>query len=51
MIETETLLLAQLSEIIRKHDYRFQSEPPGDEVGAASRAIAHVSGFQGLTTT
>ena len=47
MLQQETLLLDQLAEIIRKHDYRYQNEPPGPEVGAATRAVAHDRGFQG----
>jgi hypothetical protein len=46
----EKILIAQLGEIMRKHDYRFRDEPDGDEVGAAARAVAHVTGFCGLTT-
>lgn len=45
---TEERLVAQLAEIIRKHDYRFSHEPPGEETGAAARAIAHAIGFHGL---
>jgi hypothetical protein len=35
---------ADLREIVRKHDYRFQSEPAGPEVGAGKRAISLISG-------
>ncbi len=45
---TEEILIKQLGEIVRKHDYRFREEPPGLEVGAAERAIAHVVGQAGL---
>lgn len=45
---TEHLLVDQLGEIIRKHDYRFNQEPPGAETGAAGRAIAFAIGFHGL---
>jgi hypothetical protein len=37
-------LTDQLREIIRKSDYRFQSEPRGEESGASLRAIAALSG-------
>jgi hypothetical protein len=37
-------MVAHLSEIIRKNDYRFRDEPSGEEVGGALRAIAALSG-------
>lgn len=37
-------LADQLSEIIRKADYRFQNEAPGEESGASLRAIAALTG-------
>ncbi len=37
-------LAGQLSEIIRKADYRFQDEAPGEERGASLRAIAALAG-------
>jgi hypothetical protein len=37
-------LVGQLSEIIRKADYRFQNESPGKESGASLRAIAALVG-------
>jgi hypothetical protein len=37
-------LVDQLSEIIRKSDYRFRHEEPGEERGASLRAIAALSG-------
>ena len=37
-------LADQLSEIIRKADYRFQDEAPGEESGASLRAIAALAG-------
>jgi hypothetical protein len=37
-------MVAHLSEIIRKNDYRFRDEPWGEEVGGALRAIAALSG-------
>jgi hypothetical protein len=37
-------LIDQLSEIIRKADYRFQNEAPGEESGASLRAIAALVG-------
>ncbi len=43
-LDTQSTLRQQLQEIIRKHDYRFQHEPPGAEKGAAERAVAHVAG-------
>lgn len=49
-LRTEETLIAQLSEIIRRHDYRYMHEPSGEEKGAAARAVAHVAGAKGLTT-
>ena len=37
-------LIGQLSEIVRKEDYRFRHEPRGEEIGASLRAIAVLSG-------
>ena len=37
-------LVDQLSEIIRKADYRFKDEARGEEVGASVRAIAAIAG-------
>lgn len=37
-----------LSEIVRKHDYRFREEPSGEERGAAVRAVEHVVGLPGI---
>jgi hypothetical protein len=37
-------LRAQLQEVIRKHDYRYQHEPWGDEVGSWRRAIHKLYG-------
>jgi hypothetical protein len=42
------LLITQLKEIIRKHDYRFQGEPAGDEIGAGERAVRQVVGARGI---
>jgi hypothetical protein len=39
-------LLAQLSEFIRKNDYRFRDEPVGEEGDAWLRAIAALAGAQ-----
>ena len=39
-------LVDHLSEIIRKSDYRFRDEEPGEERGASLRAIAALSGAQ-----
>jgi hypothetical protein len=50
MLRQETTLLADLAEIIRKHDYRYQNEPPGTEKGGATRATAHHRGFHGRTS-
>jgi hypothetical protein len=41
-------LLGQLREIVRKHDYRYRDEPSGEERGAATRAVAHVTGLPGI---
>lgn len=41
-------LRGQLREIARKHDYRFRDEPSGEERGAATRAVAHVTGLPGI---
>lgn len=38
-------LRKQLREVIRKHDYRFQHEPWGDEVGSWRRAIHKLYGI------
>lgn len=43
----EERLLAQLQEVIRKHDYRFREELSGEERGAGDRATRHVSGGAG----
>lgn len=48
-IATRETLLAHLEETIRKHDYRFQHEPAGDEVGSPARAVDHVIGQRGVT--
>ncbi len=47
-LRTEETLIAQLSEIIRKNDYRYMHEPSGEEKGAAARAVAHVAGADGV---
>jgi hypothetical protein len=47
-IAGEERLLAQLRDIIRKHDYRFRGEPVGAERGAAERAVHHVIGAPGI---
>ncbi len=39
-------LLAQLGEVIRKHDYRFRDEPVGNEAGAPNRAVKHLAGMR-----
>lgn len=44
----EDALLAHLLEVIRKHDYRFTEELAGEERGAGSRAIRHITGEAGL---
>ena len=49
MLQQESTLLDHLAEIIRKHDYRYQNEPAGPEVGGATRATAHHRGFHGRT--
>lgn len=41
-------LRADLREVIRKHDYRFQDEPPGDEWTAVEHAVRHVAGPPGI---
>lgn len=47
-LHVEENMLAQLGEIIRKHDYRFRDEPVGDERGAAERAVQHVAGADNI---
>lgn len=47
-VHQEEILLTQLAEIIRKHDYRYLREPTGEEKGAAARAVAHVAGANGM---
>jgi hypothetical protein len=37
-------LRGQLDELIRKHDYRFQTESMGDEADASLRAVARIVG-------
>jgi hypothetical protein len=37
-------LRAELSEVIRKHDYRFRGEPWGEERSAPDRAVAKLTG-------
>jgi hypothetical protein len=45
-------LLGELSEVIRKEDYRFRDEPRTDgERSAPSRAVARVAGAAGLVDT
>jgi hypothetical protein len=46
-LQTEELLLSHLEETIRKHDYRYSHEPPGEEKGSPARAVAHVAGQDG----
>lgn len=41
-------LKAELDEFIRKHDYRFASEPMGEEGDSWTRAIAAVSSREGV---
>ncbi len=41
-------LAADLSEYIRKRDYRFAHEPPGAEADSPRRAVASVAGAKGL---
>jgi hypothetical protein len=50
MLQQESTLLADLAEIIRKHDYRYTSEAPGAEIGGAARATAHHRGFHGRSS-
>jgi hypothetical protein len=44
-VAREERLLAQLREIVRRHDYRYMDEPVGEERGAAERAIQHTVGM------
>jgi hypothetical protein len=45
-------LLAELSEVIRKEDYRFRHEPRTDaERTATARAVARAAGAEGLVNT
>lgn len=48
-LKVEEIMLTQLGEIIRKHDYRYRDEPIGDEKGAAERAVRHVAGAKNIT--
>lgn len=50
-LQTQDVLVSQLGEIIRKHDYRYREELSGEERGAAARAVSHVAGAQGVTKT
>jgi hypothetical protein len=52
-IRTETrrtwrTIEAQLDEVIRKYDYRFQREPRGEEQGSPRWAVALVAGDEGI---
>jgi len=47
-VAQEERLLAELREVIRKHDYRFRHEPAGTERGAGERAVHHVVGAAGI---
>ena len=47
-LQTQDLLIAQLNETIRKHDYRFRHEPAGEEKGSPHRAVDHVAGAEGI---
>lgn len=49
LLASHRLLQDQLREIIRKHDYRYQHEGMGDELGAPARAVRQVAGAPGLT--
>jgi hypothetical protein len=42
-------LSAELAEFIRKHDYRFQSEPRGTEQGSPWRAVESIAGPRFVT--
>lgn len=48
LLASHRTLQEQLREIIRKHDYRFQHEPVGEELGAPERAVRQVVGQPGL---
>jgi hypothetical protein len=48
LLSSHRTLQEQLREIIRKHDYRFQHEPAGAELGAPERAVRQVAGQPGL---
>jgi hypothetical protein len=48
LLASHRTLQEQLREIIRKHDYRHQHEPVGDELGAPERAVRQVAGQPGL---
>ena len=41
-------IIASLSKFIRKRDYRFTHEPPGEEADSPERAVALVAGARGL---
>lgn len=43
-------IVASLSEFIRKRDYRFTHEPPGEEADSPERAVALVAGARGLSS-
>lgn len=42
------VLHEQLTEIVRKNDYRFRSEPSGSEYGAGQRAVRTMTGEPGI---
>lgn len=50
-LATQETLLAHLDEAIRKHDYRFQHEPPAEEKGSPERAVAYVAGGRGIANS
>lgn len=47
-IQAQDTLIAHLNESIRKHDYRFQHEPSGEEKGSPARAVTYVAGADGV---
>ncbi|MEZ4531404.1 MAG: DUF6062 family protein [Thermomicrobiales bacterium] len=48
LLRTHETLRADLREVIRKHDYRYQDEPQGAEWNAVEQAVRHVAGAPGI---
>jgi hypothetical protein len=47
-VATHRQLEQHLSEVIRKHDYRFKDEPRGEERDSVARAVNRIAGLPGI---